>query len=90
MKDYDIDETKLDLSTRPIPIPYKLKTEVKLILDQFLKSDIVEPFEGSRPAISNLNCIKKPQTEGAQNRAPCYRVVVDYPNSLFNPMHLRG
>ena len=83
--DIDIDETKLDVSSRPIPIPYKLKGEVKLILDQFLKSGIVEPFEGSRPIISNLICIKKPQLENTRTGVPSYRVVVDLrlPNALF-------
>ena len=72
--DIDLDETKLDLSTRSIPIPYKLKEEVKLNLDQFLKSGIVEPFKGFRPIISNLMCIKKPALKHPKS-GPSYRLV---------------
>ena len=57
-----LDKGKLDIAMRPHSVPYKIRNSVQKILDKYEEANITEWFEGESPVISNLICLKKPNT----------------------------
>lgn len=57
-----LDKGRLDIAMRPQSVPYKIRNSDQKILDEYEEANTIERFEGESPVISNLICLKKPNT----------------------------
>ena len=75
----ELNDCRKDIFMKQYNIPYKIRASAQSILDDYEKAGIVERFQGENPIISNLICLKKPNTTDE------YRLAVDC--RFLNALH---
>ena len=75
----ELNNCRKDICMKQYNIPYKIRASAQSVLIDYEKAGIIERFQGENPIISNLICLKKPNTTDE------YRLALDcrFLNALY-------